>query len=276
MKTTQFIVSTDLDGTLLDHYSYDWQAALPAIQKLQTKNIPIIFNTSKTLQEAMHLQTQIGVEGPLIVENGSALAIPQTTMDLLNIEDKEFEVTQDGWRVLNFGCSRSDILTFISQQRDIFGNILEGFNDWSLETIAKKTGLNAEQAKYSANKYYSEPFIWLADDTTFSLFKKNVSQANLKLLRGGRFYHLQGQTDKAQPLLWLKANYKKTNENIAPKLICLGDNKNDIDMLNIADFPICIKSPTNSYPGIKQNPNTIYTDAYGPSGWFEAITSLIK
>ena len=42
------IVATDLDGTLLDHYTYDWQPAARAIELLKQKCIPLVINTSKT------------------------------------------------------------------------------------------------------------------------------------------------------------------------------------------------------------------------------------
>ncbi len=34
------IVFTDLDGTLLDHHSYSWRAASPAMAKLAANGIP--------------------------------------------------------------------------------------------------------------------------------------------------------------------------------------------------------------------------------------------
>lgn len=284
MKVTSFIVSTDLDGTLLDHHTYDWQAAIPAIEVLQQQQIPIILNTSKTLQESITLQKKIGIQAPLIIENGSALVLPTNIPTPFDTSDKKIGIIDDKWQVITFGCSRKEILSFISEQRKEYGNILAGFNDWSLEEIAKRTGLSIEQAEESSKKLFSEPFIWLADNKAFSLFEENAKRANLQILQGGRFYHLQGKTDKATPLLWLKEQYQKINrgtfgneninDGIIPKLICLGDNKNDIAMLNIADFPVCIKSPTSDYPNIDSNNNTIYTEAYGPSGWTEAITKL--
>lgn len=68
-----FWISTDLDGTLLDHHDYSFQAAEEAVLKCKKLGIPIILNTSKTLAETRKIQNNIGIAGPLIVENGSAL-----------------------------------------------------------------------------------------------------------------------------------------------------------------------------------------------------------
>ena len=62
------IVFTDLDGTLLDHHSYSWRAASPAMAKLAANGIPLIFNSSKTAAEMRHLQNAMGIRAPFIVE----------------------------------------------------------------------------------------------------------------------------------------------------------------------------------------------------------------
>ncbi len=274
-NTRTFIVSTDLDGTLLDHHTYAWHAAIPAIEYLQSRNIPIVFNTSKTLAEAADLQSRIGISGPLIVENGSALACQEHDQELFldSVKERDF-VTSNGYLVINFGRDRSDILAFIKTQKIKYGEILQGYNDWPIETICAKTGLQEAEAKLSRDKNYSEPFIWLSDPDMLKAFIHNANTAGFKVLQGGRFFHLQGNTTKATPLIWMRQALAKSKKCRPPLLICLGDNKNDIDMLNIADYPVCVKSPISDYPTIVENPDTIYTQNFGPAGWNEAIDKL--
>jgi|GEM_PF-4270088 len=76
-----FLVSTDLDGTLLDHYSYDWQAAAPSLARLAKLGIPVVINTSKTFEEVVSLQSSMLLTAPFIVENGSALFLPTSQFD---------------------------------------------------------------------------------------------------------------------------------------------------------------------------------------------------
>ncbi len=47
----RLIVFTDLDGTLLNHDDYGYNDALPAIRRLRSMSVPIIFTSSKTLDE---------------------------------------------------------------------------------------------------------------------------------------------------------------------------------------------------------------------------------
>lgn len=250
---------------------------MPALDLLKSRNIPVVFNTSKTLDEALHLQHKIGIDGPVIIENGSAIAVRSDARKTLSpYFPTECIQTKNELSLIKFGCERKEILQFIESQRTKLGNILEGYNDWNIDLISQRTGLSLEEAKISANKRYSEPFIWTSNEQNYQSFKAQAEKENLKILQGGRFFHLQGQTNKAKPLNWLCNTFKKLDHNkVAPKLICLGDNKNDIDMLNIADHPVCVKSPTTEYPKIHKKTNTIFTKRYGPEGWNDAIFEIL-
>ncbi|MCK5421566.1 MAG: HAD-IIB family hydrolase, partial [Deltaproteobacteria bacterium] len=69
------MVFTDLDGTLLEHETYSSEAAIPAINALKEKNIPLIFCTSKTRAEIEEIQFQLKNIHPFISENGGAIFI---------------------------------------------------------------------------------------------------------------------------------------------------------------------------------------------------------
>ena len=64
------LIFTDLDGTLLDSHTYDWQPAAAWLARLREKNIPVILCSSKTAAEMLHIQKLLGLQGlPLIAEN---------------------------------------------------------------------------------------------------------------------------------------------------------------------------------------------------------------
>lgn len=73
---TSTLVFTDMDGTLLDHHTYSFDAAKPALDALEKKHIPVVPTTSKTFAEMKVLREQIGLNGPFIIENGAAVYIP--------------------------------------------------------------------------------------------------------------------------------------------------------------------------------------------------------
>lgn len=42
------ILFSDLDGTLLDHDTYDWSPAQPALKQLAALEVPLVLTSSKT------------------------------------------------------------------------------------------------------------------------------------------------------------------------------------------------------------------------------------
>lgn len=281
--TRNYLISTDLDGTLIDHHSYSFEAALPALQLCKECNVPVILNTSKTLSETRVLQHQLGLTAPVIVENGSALFLSADefeaqSMDALPLNSEKCKV---------FGSPRSELLQFIDQVRASYKWQFEGFNDWSVQQVVEQTGLATDDAERARLKLFSEPFVWHDSADALELFTKLCDKHGMQILRGGRFYHLQGQTDKAKPLRWIMDNYdvlfsQDTSGQIdsdsatAPTLICLGDNQNDVAMLNIADLAVCVRSPIANYPELTNTNLVIRTEGYGPVGWTEAVSSILE
>ena len=61
-----FLVFTDLDGTLLDHDTYGWEAASPALAQCRERGIPIVLVSSKTRAEMDNLRRRMGLSMPFI------------------------------------------------------------------------------------------------------------------------------------------------------------------------------------------------------------------
>ena len=258
-----FWISTDLDGTLLDHDSYSYAPALAALELCEKQNVPIVLNTSKTQAETAALHRELNLATPIVVENGSALI---------------FTGSNDCTRV--FGEPRSLILDFIESARISHNAKLTGFNDLGVSGIVEHTGLSLEAAELAADKRYSEPFIWQGSDDGLVEFKALAAQQGLSVLKGGRFHHVQGQTDKGKPLEWLKKNLEHLflssgGQAGETKLICLGDNQNDLAMLGVADYPVWVRS-SKEPPKLKGDKDAIYTKGLGPEGWNEAVQSVLK
>lgn len=269
--TPSHMIITDLDGTLLDHHTYSWEAATPAMLDAEQRGIPIIINTSKTYPEVVQLQKQLGIFAPFIVENGSALYIP------LGFYSKKQEATllTNGSQVDNyievlFGAKRSDIQALVYGLREQYHYDFAGYKDWTVEQLAEITGLDSVSASYSQQRHYSEPLIWSDSDADFDRFSRAVDEAGFKILRGGRFIHVLGQTDKAKPMRFLMSEIYQGNT----QSICLGDSHNDVDMLNAADIAVCVKSPTGPYPTLNQS--CYQTVGLGPIGWNEALSKILS
>ena len=75
-RTSPYLVFTDLDGTLLDE-QYRFDAALPAIEALRERSVPLVLASSKTLAEMVPLALSLNLTAPFIAENGGVIGFPQ-------------------------------------------------------------------------------------------------------------------------------------------------------------------------------------------------------
>ncbi|MCO4797949.1 MAG: HAD-IIB family hydrolase, partial [Colwelliaceae bacterium] len=73
MNKLKTLIFSDLDGTLLDHFTYQSTAANETIQQLKSANIPVILNTSKTFAEVKIILDELQLTTPFIIENGAAI-----------------------------------------------------------------------------------------------------------------------------------------------------------------------------------------------------------
>lgn len=275
----QYIISTDLDGTLLNHDDYRWQSATEALNKLNQHNIPVIINTSKSRLEVKTLIEEIGLsKQSYVVENGSALILNQ---DFFNAIAKLQHLPElqkiDNQYVWVFGIQRSVLLEWLYDQRSKYQLDFEGYNDWDIQTIIEKTGLSENKAKQSYQKEFSEPFEWYDSEESLQQLTMRARLQGFDILKGGRFYHLQANVSKASVFDFFKNHHSILFPSSSEfKVIALGDNHNDVHMLNAADYSIVIKSPVNDYPELKKTHNLVCSEYYGAKGWNIEILKLLK
>ena len=265
-----WLIFTDLDGTLLDANTYAFNEALPAIQFLKTKHIPVIPCTSKTHLEVLRIRGQLALADPFIVENGSAVFIPQGYFP-----QPVGETLMEGHEVLILGRKHSEILQCFEKMRQNFKLKARGFSEMSAREIRDLTQLTLDEARLAKQRFFSEPFVCEQDLLGNQALMEFLKEHNCRLLRGNRFYHLLGNSDKGKAVKTLHRLYEKIQKRKF-RTLGLGDSKNDIDLLSAVDQPVLIKKPDYSY-GIDLDLKNIYkTRHIGPAGWREAIEYFIK
>lgn len=247
MIDKNIMIFTDLDGTLLDHTDYSFEAALPMLDVIKINNIPLIIVTSKTKDEVLRIQNILDIKAPFIVENGAGIFIP-------------FE---DSLEELALGFDYKYIRTcFLKYAKSIQ---MHGFFDMCDEEVAKHTNLSLENAAAARKRTFTEPFILKDEDKLIEL-KKMANEDGLDIVTGGRFHHLitQGQ-DKSNAIKHLIKYYKK-NWAEGLKTIALGDSANDLSMLQSVDTPVLIPRPDGSFMECAIE-GMIKAPFPGPKGW---------
>ena len=265
------LIFSDLDGTLLDHFDYNFNAALPTIELLQSNNIPIIINTSKTFAEVVDIQKDLTINAPFIVENGAAIFFPKSYTSICPDECVEFD---DYW-MKTFSQPRAAWIELLKREGKVFNDQFQGFSELTNKTIANLTGLSIEEAGKANQRLFNEPVLWHDKPTKAQAFIDHIRSHGANVLKGGRFIHVGDFTDKGRALNWLTNLYQSTS-NTPIKTIALGDGENDSAMLEAAHIAIQIRSPVHCFPMLN-NENFIYqTREYGPKGWAEAMHFLYQ
>jgi mannosyl-3-phosphoglycerate phosphatase len=267
----RYLIFTDLDGTLLDHNNYAHDAAIPVLELLHQHSVDVIPNTSKTKQELELIRDDLGLTTPFITENGSAVYIPK------NIIPKQPAETEDighYWRK-SFCKPREHWIELLSNHAKHFQPCYTGFSQMTAQQLSQHTGLTLKQAELANTREFSEPLLWHGTTNEHSEFSALMRKAGANILKGGRFTHVSGNSNKGLAMVWLTALYNHT-KSLTHQTIALGDSYNDNDMLEIADIAIQIKSPVHDFPKLSSDNQILQSTLYGPSGWSECITQIFN
>jgi mannosyl-3-phosphoglycerate phosphatase len=227
----KIIVFADLDGSLLnDKYEYD--QIEPIIHNLLALNVSIVFASSKTRYEIDFYRNKWQVTDPFIVENGSAILIPETYF----VIHYEFTRSAQRYNIIELGTAYCIIREKLEIVRNRTGANIVGFGDISAEDIAEDSGLPLYLAQLAKKREYSEPFKILDGNEKEVL--DSISDEGLCFTRGGRYLHALGNCDKGKATSILKNLYLQQFKRIFS--IGVGNSANDLTMLKIVDKPFFV------------------------------------
>ena len=271
-ENTQFLVFTDLDGSLLDHHSYSYRDALPQLHRLQRIGIPVIPATSKTRVEIEYLRTELGSGHPFIVENGAAVFIPVGYFDAQPVGTVE----REGYWVREMSLPRARWLEVLESLRDQFPQEYEYFMRAGTAGIMRMTNLPEPRAVEANLREYSEPVRWLGDEGRKTAFIACLHAQGASALQGGRFLAVSGDCDKGRALKWLRNAYLQSLPGQLCHDLAIGDSANDRAMLEAAETALVVRSPVHDFPTLARTAGVMYSTDYGPAGWAEGVARWVQ
>jgi mannosyl-3-phosphoglycerate phosphatase len=261
------VIFTDLDGTLLDHDTYSWEAARPALDRLKQRGVPWILVTSKTRREVEVLRGRLAHEHPFIVENGGAAYIPAGYFPFAVSGSKQ----RHGYEVIEWGMSYERLVEHLQRASQNCGCRVRGFHEMTAREVAGLCALPLEQAVLAKAREYDEPFVVLDADRAGGLAAA-IEDRGCRWTRGGRFWHILGASDKAFAVEALTALFEQMDPPV--RTIGLGDGLNDASFLNVVAAPVLILSAQSAELKVRV-PRGVITGRAGPEGWNEAILDLL-
>ncbi|HLN87657.1 MAG TPA: HAD-IIB family hydrolase [Candidatus Limnocylindrales bacterium] len=268
-KSSQLLVVTDLDGTLLDEQTYSYELCLPALRRLRAGGIPVVMCSTKTSAEMLPLWRELDLDAPFICESGGAIYFPRgylrAPLPRLKTEE-DFEVLELGGDIIHLRL----VLADVARECNV---VLQSFGQMSVDEIAELTGLKLEQARCAAQRRYNEPFRVTYGDVDRLIALLHAKK--LTVTKGGCLYHLTAGHSKGDAVARvLQLHRQQYGETIA---IGLGNSANDWPMLHEVERPVLVKTPDGRWDAtvVEHVPNVLCTDGIGPAGWTQAIEKIL-
>ena len=273
------IIFTDLDGTLLDYSTYSFEKALPALQLLKEKDIPLIICSSKTKKEIEYYRRKLDNHHPFISENGGGIFIPKEyikfeVQNSYNPPSSPFSKgglggfsEENDYQVIKLGAQYNDLRKAIEELRKE-GFDIKGFGDMTVHELAETANMTIEEAEMAKERYFDEPFIYSGPSHKLPQLLKSINEKGFKFTQG-RFYHILGSSNKGIAVSILTDLYKNKYKQITT--IAIGDSPNDIPMLERVDYPVIVQKHDGSYDSKIKIPRIIKANESGPEGWNKAV-----
>jgi mannosyl-3-phosphoglycerate phosphatase family protein len=245
------LLFTDLDGTLLDHHSYQpSEEALEAVADLRRSGVWTIPVSSKTRAELIHLSETAAFAALAVVEGGAVLVDTDGSSEVV-------------------GLPRSRLVEILEEIRSR-GVGVRGFSAMPVAEVCARTGLSDAAARRAMEREASEPFVVTEPDPPGATrLVELAATLGVGLERGGRFWHLVGRdVDKG-------AAVGRVLDRLDPErslpTAAVGDAWNDLPMLAAVDHAFLLGeavTPEETPPGVLRLPTV------GPEGFCDAIRRL--
>lgn len=264
-----FVVFTDLDGTLLDHRTYGFRMALPALDMLLRRNVPVVPVTSKTSDEVRWWMGILGLKGPFAYENGSGIIIPE---GYFPGKIKGASGHKGGLRI-STGREIGDVRNALRNIAVELGLSIRAYGDMSSDEITAATGLQGKELENSKRREFDEPFL-VNGDYDHDDFVNAAAARGMTAVRGGRFHHLLGDCDKGKTVRFLMDLFRRKDGNVIS--IGIGDSENDMGLFQSVDRPFLVQRPDGTYSSGIPEDEAERVAGPGPAGWRMAVEGFVS
>ena len=259
---SKIVIFTDLDGTLLHNETFKFENIRQYIKNLLSKNISIIPNSSKTKTEIINFCHELEEELPFIVENGAAIY----KMNLVNSDFPEkIILSRDKEEILNLFFKKIP-KEFISKCKFV----LKLKKDEQLEIF----GLSEKQLSYASDREFSVPFIFKGNKVEKNNLFRLASDMGLTMQEGGRVINLSDNVSKSFAMKKVRRIFEKTEQQQL-KIIGVGDNFNDLDMLKNSDIACLVFNEKFKLDTLNIN-NCLVSKKPAPDGWEEVVKMALE
>ena len=248
-------IFTDLDGTLLEPDGSVGCEAKAEIHRLTAAGIPVLLVTSKTAREVVGLLARLHLETPAGFENGAGIIDARGSMvfDPAAIPVEELRLAA-------------------AKLRERCGAPLRTMDELDDSELTSFTGLHGRALAAARDRRATMPLV-VASEWDFFLGVALPAHPRMRLVRGNRFLHLQGDHDKTSVMKLLLSQLPLRDGVI----VSCGDSPNDLEMLAGAKVAVIVPSAAGPNPElVRKIPGARVAPHPHGRGWAMAVREIVE
>lgn len=254
-RNSDLLIYSDVDGTLIDDVGDN---AFGACREA-ARTAQVILASSRTVVELARLQEFIGLDGPVMAENGAIVAVPADDPIELPGRAGHAMILERPWRLGHLAPGLDELharLHHLSRHdRDVVARAL---------TVAK-AGTDRE-----AKARWHSFLLAMPTGGERARLIGAFRDAGLRAEPGGHWIQIVSDADKGQAARALTSAW--TAWHTRPFTVAIGDESNDVSLFAAVDQAYVICRPGDGHhPQLLATPGAIALDAQGIAGWDEMV-----
>jgi mannosyl-3-phosphoglycerate phosphatase len=199
---------------------------------LATERMALVLCSSMTRAEIETIQQEIGIRQPFVCESGAAVMIPDGCFPF----DVPCHRTIPGYSVIEFGRPYTEVVGLLRRTAARLAIPVVGFNDQSVEEVARDCELSLAHARLAKLREYDEPFrlVHPSPDERHRLWRA-LRAAGLCCTTTGSHEHVGAPVSKRVGISMLTNLFRRRN----PSLVTagLGMAGRSTDLLQCVQVP---------------------------------------
>jgi len=203
-RATQLIVFSNVDGVFRHPQSPLMSAAALACERLEREGVSVVLCSNKTRAELEQIQCDLGLHQPFIAEAGAAAFVPHGYFAEVPDADRV-----PGYHRREFGARYDTIVRGLRAAAERARLHVVGFNDMTIEEIARAWQLPLLRARLAKLREYIEPFAITDDDPrALARLARALESVGLHCQQRAGVSYATGVSKPSAAMSWLLGLYK--------------------------------------------------------------------
>lgn len=210
-RSTSVVVFSDVDAVLLHPRDSAFTLAADMLRQLVWDEVALVLCSSKTRAELEFIQQILGITDPFICEHGAATFVPDDYFAGEIPRGRRLA----GYRAVEFGKSYSSVIEALRRTAERLRIETIGFNDMSIEQVARECHLPLLHARLAKLREYEERFRIVSTDPAASgRLARALHGSSLRLVPGDPLDYVGAPVDHWAGVHLLTGLYRRACDGV--------------------------------------------------------------